>query len=85
MECVRCHKSMTTDIAELNAYHYGANWYACVHCGKLYKIYRPETVVVEPVEYGILEEDDWGSPVVSDYDYYTELAGEDSLDSFENI
>ena len=40
MECVRCHKSMNTDTAEMNAYHYGSNWYACPHCGKLYKVYR---------------------------------------------
>lgn len=78
MECVRCHKSMNTDTAELNAYHYGSNWYACPHCGKLYKVYRPETIVVEPVEYAILKKDDWGNIVVSDYDYYTELNGEDN-------
>lgn len=77
MECVRCHNTMNTDIAEMNAYHYGSNWYACTHCGKLYKIYRPETVAIEPIDVGILKEDDWGNPVVSDYDYYTELNGED--------
>ena len=31
--------------------------------------------------HGTLPEDDWGNPVVSDYDYYTELGGEDSIKS----
>lgn len=78
MECVRCHKSMNTDTAELNASYYGSNWYACPHCGKLYKVYRPETIVIEPIGCGTLKEDDWGNPVVSDHDYYTELNGEDN-------
>lgn len=69
---------MNTDTAELYAYHYGSNWYACPHCGKLYKIYRPITIVIEPVESSILKADGWGNEVVSGYDYYTELAGEDS-------
>ena len=73
MECVRCHKSMNTDIAELNAYYYGSDRYACPHCGKLYKVYRPETIAIEPIEAGNLKEDDWGNPVVSDHEYYTNL------------
>lgn len=81
MKCVRCNKSMDTDKAELNAYHYGSNWYACPHCGKLYKVYRPETIAIKPVDYVTSKEDDWGNPIVSDYDYYTGLAGEDSKDS----
>jgi hypothetical protein len=39
-------------------------------------VYRPETIAVEPIEFGVLKEDDWGNPVVSDHDYYTEMAGE---------
>ena len=77
MECVRCHKEMNTTTAEANAYYYGSNYYACPHCGKLYKAYRPDTIVFDPIEYASLPEDDWGNPVVSDYDYYTGLNGED--------
>lgn len=72
MECVRCHKKMNTATAEMNAYHYGSNYYACEHCGMLYKAYRPETVAFDPISQTFLEEDDWGKEVVSDEQYYTE-------------
>jgi hypothetical protein len=75
---------MDTDKAELNAYHYGSNWHACPHCGKLYKVYRPETIAIKPVDYVASKEDDWGNPIVSDYDYYTGLTGEDSKDSIKH-
>ena len=72
MECVRCHKKMNTDTAEMNAYHYGSNYYACEHCGMLYKVYRSETVTIDQIP-AFIKEDDWGKEVVSDEEYYNNL------------
>lgn len=68
--CDRCNKPMDTIIAEMNAIHYGQNFYACEYYGMLYSIYRPEFVVYKPL--GFLEdkvEDDWGKEVVADSEY----------------
>ena len=83
MKCVRCHKEMDTSRAEMNALCYGVNFYACPHCGMPYNVYRPETVCITPTSGGGRKEDDWGNPVVSDYDYYTELNGEDNNSNLE--
>ena len=72
--CDRCKKTMNTTYAEINAIHYGQNFYACEHCGMLYSIYRPEFVIYKPL--GYLEdktEDDWGKNVVSDKEYKKEF------------
>ena len=68
--CVRCKKEMNTITAEMNAIHYGQNFYACEHCGMLYSVYRPEFVVYKPLGYWEDKtEDDWGKDVVSDKEY----------------
>lgn len=68
--CDRCKKSMDTITAEMNAYHYGQNYYACEHCGMLYSIYRPEFIAYKPLGYwNEKTEDDWGKKVVSDNEY----------------
>ena len=45
----------------------------CPYCGKLYKAYCPDTIVFDPIEYASLPEDDWGTTVVSDNEYYNNL------------
>ena len=68
--CNRCKKEMNTSAAEMNAIHYGQNFYACEHCGMLYSIYRPEIVIYKPLGYWEDKtEDDWGKEVVADSEY----------------
>lgn len=73
--CDRCMKPMDTANAEMNAIQYGRILYACEHCGKLYRIYRPEIVVYKPLgDWEDITEDDWGKKVIPDKDYKEEIS-----------
>lgn len=70
MFCIRCGKESNDDNAYMNALRYGPNYYACPHCGKLYKF------TIEVVTSPCSDEeakgevfDDWGNEIVLDRDF----------------
>ena len=71
MDCVRCHKEMNTTIA-------------CEHCGMLYKVYRSNTVAIDPIS-AFIKEDNWGKEVISDEEYYTNLKVDNTKAKIEGM
>lgn len=70
MECVRCKKEFDDYVPYMNAEWYGnIVYYACPHCGKLYRFQR--TVEISDAEFCVEshETDNWGHKVVSDEEY----------------
>lgn len=71
MKCIRCNCEFDDYKPERNCESYGGPvYYACPHCGKLYKYSRIVIVnAVDDSEYSSKEFDDWGSKVILDKDY----------------
>lgn len=70
MICVRCKNNFDNSIPERNTENYeGLSYYACPHCGKLYRFKR--IIVSQPVDDVNIynKEDDWGNKIVKDKDY----------------
>lgn len=71
MKCIRCGKEFNSYIPYRNAESYGEIvYYACEHCGKLYRFERK--VEISDAEFcaDSYQVDNWGHDVVSDEEYY---------------
>lgn len=71
MNCIRCKNSFDDYTPYRNAECYGdVVYYACPHCGKLYRFMRKVEVSEAEFCTEIHKVDDWGHKVVSDEKYY---------------
>lgn len=70
MECVRCHKEFDENTPKNSVLSNGyAAYYACPHCGKLYRFKMEITSLVVPDKYILRNTDDWNKPIVKDSEF----------------
>lgn len=70
MKCIRCEKEFDDYAPYRSTECYGGvAYYACPHCGKLYRFKRVVRITDAEDCADVKEEDDWGNKVVSDEKY----------------